>query len=164
MFAHEAWKEVTPPLNHEVLEASYAHEKKLYRRLVQEMAQNLRKRPQMLLDMPRTERHALFHPLLALPHFDLTAQNLIIVWLSETQAPMMAAFLDALGIGHDGKGYADGFPDQMEAGRLKAAVDSLYGAFPADAVGLYLRVMDRISGVDWSELPGLVRAPKSLSG
>jgi hypothetical protein len=158
MFAFEAWKEVTPRLNHEVLEAAYAHEKKLYRRLVQEMAQNLRKRPQMLLDMPRAERHVLFHTLLALPHFDLLAQNLIILWLSKTQVPMMTAFLDALGISHDGKGCAEKFPDQVETERLRAAVDGLYSTFPPDAVGLYLRVMDRISGVDWPELPGLVRA------
>jgi len=161
MFAHEAWKEVTPELNHEVLEAAYVHDKKLYRRLVQEMAQNLRKRPQMVLEMPRRERHAFFYPLLQLPHFDLHAQNLVIVWLAETQAPMMAAFLDALGIAHDGKGYADGFPEAVDEARLKQAVAGLYEGFPKDAVGLYLRVLDRVSGVEWPGLPALVQAAKA---
>lgn len=161
MFAYEAWKEVTLDLNHEVLEAAYVHEKKLYRRLVQEMAQNLRKRPQMLLEMPRRERHAVFYPLLQLPHFDLTAQNLIIVWLSKTKAPMMTAFLDALGIAHDGKGYADEFPETVDEAGLKRAVEELYDKFPHDAVGLYLRVLDRVSGVAWPALPALVHSSRA---
>lgn len=157
MFAHQAWSHLSPELNHEVLEAACLHEKKLYRRVVQEMAQNLRRRPQMLLEMPRRERHGLFQPLLGLPQFDLAAQNLIIVWLSETQAGMLVSFLDALGIAHDGKGYADAFPESVEPERLRAAVEGIYGAHDAGRVSLYLRVLDRISGVDWPGLENMIR-------
>jgi hypothetical protein len=157
MFAHEAWKLLTPELNHEVLEAAYTHEKKLYRRVVQEMAQNLRRRPQMLLETPRKDRHALFQPLLSLPHFELTSQNILIVWLAETQQPLMTTFLDALGIAHDGKGYADGFPETIDDARLKAAVEQLYAGFPAPKVNLYLGVLERISGVQWPNLAALIR-------
>jgi hypothetical protein len=145
-------------LNHEVLDAACLHDKKLYRRLMNDMAANLRKRPQALLALPRTERHVLFQPLLGLPQFDVLAQNLLIVWLGATQKEMMAAFLDALSIRHDGNGYAEGFPESVEDGVLRTAVDGLYARFPAPAVSLYLGVMDRISGVRWPNLSGLVRA------
>lgn len=164
MFAYQAWNLLTPELNHEVLETACQHEKKLYRRVVQEMAQNLRRRPQMLLEMPRAQRHELFRPLLGLPHFDVLGQNLIIVWLSKTQVQMMSRFLDALGISHDGKGYAESFPDEVEAGRLRAAVDALYAGFDAGRVSLYLRVLDRVSGVRWPELESMIPGDPVAAG
>ncbi|MDX6767146.1 MAG: hypothetical protein SFU85_10170 [Candidatus Methylacidiphilales bacterium] len=159
MHAHEVWQKSPPTLVHEILEASYLGQKKLYRELVADMAANLRKREQFLLKLPRSERHQLFHPLLGLPDFELLGQNLLIVWLGQTQDAMLSAFLDHMGIKHDGKGYAESFPESVEEARLKKAVTALYEAFPAEKVNIYLGVMERVSGVSWPALAPLVRWP-----
>ena len=157
MYAHEVWKSVPAALTHAVLETAYVHEKKLYRQLVSEMSANLRKREQFVLKMPRAERHALFQPLLALPNFEIIGQNLFITWLGMTQETMMTAFLDHLGIKHDGHGYAEAFPESVEDGKLKKAVESLYAAYPEDKVNVYLGVMERVSGVSWPALAPLLK-------
>lgn len=162
MFAHEAFQSMPAELNHEVLDAACLNDKKLYRRLMNDMAANLRKRPQALLALPRRERHVLFQPLLGLPQFDVLAQNLVINWLAETQVALMTAFLDTVGIAHDGKGYAEAFPESVDDAKLRGAVDALYAKFPEPAVTLYLGVMDRISGVQWPNLAGLIRTPAAV--
>lgn len=157
MYAYEVWNHVPTALAHEILDTAYAHEKKLYRQLVSEMSANLRKREPFVLKMPRAERHVLFQPLLALPNFEILGQNLFITWLGQTQEAMMVAFLDQLGIKHDGHGYAEGFPENVDAAPLKKAVEALYGAFPEEKVNVYLGVMERISGVQWPALAPLLK-------
>lgn len=157
MYAYEVWNSVPQDLTHEILETAYVQEKRLYRQLVSEMAANLRKREQFLLKMPRAERHALFQPLLGLPNFEILGQNLFITWLGTTQEAMMVAFLDQLGIKHDGHGYAEGFPENVEADKLKKAVEALYAAFPEAKVNVYLGVMERVSGVSWPALAPLLK-------
>ena len=151
-------------LNHEVLDSACQNDKKLYRRLVQEMSANLRRRPQMLLQTPRAARHALFKPLLELPRFDTLAQNLLIQWLRASQVPMMNAFLEALGIPHDANGCAGAFPGAMDADKLRGAADKLYAAFVANRVTLFLSVFDRLSGAAWPEMESCLRRPASATG
>jgi len=158
MYACELWKDLTPELHHELLEAVYLNNKKLYRNIVGQMAKNLRSRPERLLETPRTERHLLFQPILALPQFHLITQNILMDWLRHTQTPLLVHFLDALGIPHDGTGCTDTFPSQLDDSKLPAAVESLYASFPKDHVTLYLKTFDAVTGVDCPKLQELVTA------
>jgi hypothetical protein len=157
MHAIEFWGTISPSLNQEILETAYLHEKKLYRRVVDDLAANLRKRPKMILEMPRAARHELFRPLLALPAFHLITQNLMIHWLATSQVALMNAFLDVLGIKHDGAGSVDAFPEKVEKSKLSAAVEKLYQDFESDKVTAYLSVFDSISGVEWADLNSLIK-------
>lgn len=157
MHAIEFWSTISPALNQEILETAYLNEKKLYRRVVEDLAANLRKRPKVILEMPRQARHELFRPLLQLPNFHVITQNLFIHWLATTQVPLMNAFLDALDIKHDGAGSVDSFPETIEKSRLSAAVDKLYAGFEQEKVTAYLSVFDSISGVNWTDLEALIR-------
>ena len=136
-------------LNHEILEVACLNEKRLYRHAVQDLSEVLRKRPQIILELPRVARHELFRPLLGLPQFDLLAGNLVVNWLRVSGEPMMVAFLDELGIAHDGHGCVEVFPAEVEEQRVAAACGMLYERFDAEQVGLYLRLFAGISGVDW---------------
>ncbi|MFH1066694.1 MAG: hypothetical protein V1746_02170 [bacterium] len=157
MRAYEIWGELSPSLNHAVLEAAYVHQKKLYRNLVQDAAQHLHQRPQRLLETPRNERHAQFQPLLASPAFYMLSQNLLLNWLLQSESAMMAAFLDALRIAHDGQGCASDFPEKIDDTLLTDAVAKLYEKFDAEKIRFYLKTFDSVAGVNWPSLQKLIR-------
>jgi len=157
MHAFQIWASLSQPLQHEILESSYFNQKKLYRILLQDMADALRKRPILLQSLPRKERHMLFQPILGLPNFQVLSQNLLMQWLVHDQSKMMASFLDSLGIEHDGKGCVDSFPEAIDEAKLKSGVEKLYADFPEEKVTVYLRTFDVLSGANWPALSPLIR-------
>ncbi|NJK92662.1 MAG: hypothetical protein HC904_13045 [Blastochloris sp.] len=157
MHATEYWQKMSPEKNHEILEFAYLNDKKLYRRVVEDLSAQLRKRPKLILETPRAQRHELFRPLLGLPNVHLLSQNLMILWLGQKQVTLLNAFLDALGIEHDQAGSVERFPETVDKKKLSSAVEGLYQAFPEEDVNAYLSVFDSISGVNWPELKDLIR-------
>lgn len=157
MRAYEVWGELSPTLNHSVLEAAYTHQKKLYRNLVQDAAKHLHQRPQRLLEVPRNERHAQFQTLLASPAFYMLSQNLLLNWLLQSESAMMVALLDALHIPHDGQGCSSDFPEKIDDALLKEAVAKLYEKFDAEKVRFYLKTFDSVADVNWPSLQTLIR-------
>jgi hypothetical protein len=149
MRAFEIWPKLSKELNHEILEVACLNEKKLYRHAVQDMSAMLRKRPQVILELPRATRHELFQPLLGMPQFDVLGHNLVINWLRISGEPMLVAFLDGVGLKHDGHGCAEEFPESVDASKVEQACKSLYDKFPAEKVGVYLQLFPNITGVDW---------------
>ena len=155
--AFELWGDLSKELNHQILQAAYLNEKRLYRHAVQELSGALRKRPQVILEIPRDQRHELFKPLLALPHFDTLGHNLIINWLGSVHTDMLVDFLDAAGVSHNGKGTAEEFPESVPAAKLEKACALLYGKYPAEEVTLYLKLFPNITGTSWSGLDKQIR-------
>lgn len=156
----EVWSGLSPEMNHKLLEAAYLHDKSLYRRLNGEMAKGLRKRPKQLLELPRSERHALFQPVLSLPIFAMLAQNVAIVWLSFYATAMMADFLDQLSVQHDGKGVCGSFPADVDQRTLEKAMRFLLDRHPREEVLFYLNIFPQVSGTRW---PGFAPALQAVS-
>src|SRR5579859_3081654 len=98
MHAYEAWKDISPELNHEILDAACIENKKLYRHLVDDVASALRVRSQKLLENSRKERHQKFCEFLVKPNFGILSQNLLMNWLDKNETKMLVAFLDALNL------------------------------------------------------------------
>lgn len=147
----EVWSELSPELNHRVLESGYLHDKALYRKLNREMAKGLGKRPKSILEMPRKERHGLYQPLLGMPIYMVMAQNLTINWLSNEATSLLTSFLDQLGIEHDGKGCAEDFPEEVPKAKLVKAMKSLVDAGDKDGALFYLCIFPDISGIEWKD-------------
>jgi hypothetical protein len=83
---------------------------------------------------------------------DAVVTRVLIAYHFSAERLLMAAFLDAVGIAHeDGLITADEIaaPDPS---RLAAGVATLRGAFPADAVDLYLRTLVAIDPDTWGAL------------
>jgi len=148
----EAWTEASGDLNHLILESAYLHDKTLYRKLNQEMASNLRRRLTRILDLPRRERHDLYHPLLGTIPFAVLAQSLAVNWLSHEGNAMMSGFLDALSIPHDGHGCAQEFPESVPDKKLKSAVNQLSQSYPSEDLYFYLGIFEDLSGTQWDGL------------
>lgn len=83
------------------------------------------------------------------------ATRALIAYHLTSERPMMGAFLDALGIAHEnGLITAEDMP-APSADKIAAAAKTLAGAFPADAVALYLNTLLTQDPDTWSALDGL---------
>jgi hypothetical protein len=87
---------------------------------------------------------------------DAIATRAIIAFHFASRRPLMAAFLDALGISHDnGLITAEEMPPQP-ADRLGAAATAVRASFAGADVDLYLRTLATLDGDTWGSLDGLV--------
>ncbi len=91
---------------------------------------------------------------------DSIATRALIAYHFEAQRPLMAAFLDALGIGHE-----DGLITAEDVGapaadKLAAAMQTIRASFPSDDVDLYLKTLGTLDGDTWTHLEGLLAIPK----
>jgi hypothetical protein len=87
---------------------------------------------------------------------DAIATRALIAYHFQEQRPLMAAFLDALGIAHDNGLITEENVPAPEAGRLAEAVEKLRGSFPADDVTFYLRTLAALDGDTWGAVEGLL--------
>jgi len=110
------------------------------------------------LDVDRKARH--LSSIVNLPEA-LSARALIVYHLS-AQRPMMASFLDALGIKHD-NGLIQEENVQVDAAKLPEAVAVLRAAYPADDVSLYLDTLLCQDPQTWGGLTDLVSAQSTPS-
>ena len=87
---------------------------------------------------------------------DLLAARLLISYHLEHQRPMMAEFLDVLGIAHEDGLISDETVAKPDADRLRGAVAALTAKYPAEDVSLYLSTLVSQDPETWeplSELP-----------
>jgi hypothetical protein len=149
---HTIWPTLPPQLANDILLAVQKANKKLYRTAVEVMAPRMGVRVPILLEMPKTQRHATWIQILARPEMEVLSFNLLSAWLIESQRPMLCAWLDALGIKHGDNGCADSFPPQPDAAALKKGVELLLQQFDSRIVSVYLRTFNQIDETQWPAL------------
>jgi hypothetical protein len=80
--------------------------------------------------------------LLALPALsELVAARLLVAYHLQAQRPMMGAFLDALGIGHEQGLISDDETPAPPEEKLREAAKAIAAAYPAEDVALYLSTL-----------------------
>jgi hypothetical protein len=145
------WRQLSQDLNHEILEAARLHNKGLYRRTVRDLSAGMRRSVQVMMTLPRDIRHGWFHKQLSRPEFDVLGHNLVINWLQRAeQEPMMVAFMDGLGVAHNGHGCLDNLPDTPSDMELERICQSLYERFPEEQVTLYLSLFEDFTDAGWA--------------
>jgi len=85
---------------------------------------------------------------------DLLAARLVISYHLEHKRPMMGAFLDALGIGHEDGLIKDESPTVPEPAKLEAAVQTLSAAYPKADVARYFWALLWQDPETWGGLKG----------
>jgi len=85
---------------------------------------------------------------------DLLAARLVIAYHLEHKRPMMGAFLDALGIGHEDGLIKDEAPTVPDAATLDAAVKTLSAAYPQADVARYFWALLWQDPETWGGLKG----------
>lgn len=91
---------------------------------------------------------------------DAIATRALIAYHFEAQRPLMAAFLDALGIAHEDGLITAEDVSAPAADTLAAAVQAVRSAFPSDDVDLYLRTLATLDGDTWTNLEGLLTSSR----
>ena len=87
---------------------------------------------------------------------DTIAARALIAFHMVTKRPMMAAFLDAVGIAHeDGIISAEEVPP-LDPAHLKAGVKALRDGFTEEDVTLYLQTLTALDSQTWGELEKLM--------
>jgi hypothetical protein len=89
---------------------------------------------------------------------DALASRALVAYHFENARPLMAAFLDALGIAHENGLITDEEVAAPESGKLAEAVAAVRHAFPAEDVDLYLRTLVALDSDTWTGLDALVPA------
>ena len=91
---------------------------------------------------------------------EMIAARLLVAFHLTHQRPMMASFLDALGIAHEDGLIADEEVQAPSADRLRDAVRAIAASHPADDVTLYLSTLMWQDAETWAglaELPELAQ-------
>ena len=83
---------------------------------------------------------------------DAVAARALVHYHLERQRPMMAAFLDALGIVHENGLITEETVPKPDRERLKAAVASIASSYPSEDVGLYFATLVSQDPDTWGEL------------
>lgn len=156
MTQSELFGRLSAPLAHEILSHVHQAQRPSYAVALQTLAAQRKFRPVFIERKPPVERHAWMQQQLGRSLNEELAANILGLWLTGPQAPMLAAFLDSLGIGHDGKGAIETLPPSPPKEALKAAVDSLFEKFPAEHVKAYLHAFQVSEPTAWPALGELL--------
>jgi len=159
---HTIWFTLSPQLANDILLAVQKGNKKLYRTAIEVMAPRMGIRVPILIEMPKTQRHATWIQILARPEMEVLSFNLLSAWLIDAQRPMLCAWLDSLGIEHGENGCADTFPAEPSAAALKKGVDVLLEKFDPQIVAVYLRTFNQIDETRWAALDEILTTDPRL--
>ena len=130
----------------------------LYREALATAAGAFRIRPDALRQQPVARQAATIRRALTqVTQQDLGA-HILINWLTRSQKPMLAQFLDDLGIAHEEGTVKEAIGPEPDPERLAAAVARLRAAFPPEHVRLYLSSFAVITAGEWQHLPGVIDA------
>jgi hypothetical protein len=160
---HDLWAALPAAQANDILLAVQKNSKKLYRTAVEVMAPRMGVRVPILLEMPKSERHAHWARILSRPEMEVLSFNLLSTWLIETHAPLLCAWLDSLGIAHNAKGCADHFPPAPDAAKLRAGIDVLLKDFDPSLIAIYLRCFNQIDETNWPALDEILRTDARLA-
>jgi len=120
------------------------------------IANRIKFRVTSVLKMPREKKA---RQLIALPAVsEIVAARLLVTYHLDQQRPMMAAFLDALGVQHENGLIADEALAAPAAETLQAAAKTLAAAYPAEDVALYLSTLIWQDPETWG---GLTELPET---
>jgi hypothetical protein len=120
------------------------------------IAGHMKFRAKSVLNLPREKKTRY---LAALPNMpDAVAARALVNYHLERQRPMMAEFLDALGIAHENGLINEETVAKPEDEKLRAAVTDLAGKHPAEDVSLYLATLVSQDPDTWA---GLAELPET---
>ena len=154
----QLWKQLTPDRRLQAAEAFWGDRNASveHAEAIVAIAQRIKFRPKSVISLP-VEKKAK-HLVAISGVSELVAARLLVAYHLAHQRPMMAAFLDALGIAHEDGLISDEDMEAPSAERLEQAAKTLGAAYPAEDVALYLSTLMWQDPDTWG---GLEKVPES---
>ena len=149
------WKKLSPDRRIAAAELFWADEQSTDQQVeaVAALAAHMKFRAKSVVALP-LEKKAKY--LATLPSVsDSVAARALVNYHLERQRPMMAAFLDSLGIGHEDGLINDENVAKPDAEKLKAAAGELASRFPPEDVSLYFSTLVSQDPETWGALAEL---------
>jgi hypothetical protein len=159
--SHELFGFMSPALANEILSFTFESDKPAYKATLAAVAQAKHVRPVFLERQPRDARHASMLTALSKPNLEAAAGSLLRVWLVKKQSAMLVDFLNALGLPHE-NGAVDDLPAAMDDAKLKAAIETLLGKYPHEAVAVYLNAFNEMNTANWANLQTALESDSRL--
>jgi hypothetical protein len=148
----QLWKQLTPERKLQAADAFWRDENAAVEQAeaLATIAQRIKFRVKSVVALP-VEKKA--KQLISLPAIsEMIAARLLVAYHLTYQRPMMAAFLDALGIAHEDGLIQDEEMQPPDAEKLKAAAKTLSAVYPQDDVTLYLSTLTWQDPETWGAL------------
>ena len=117
---------------------------------VASIATHMKFRPRSVLSLAPDKRAKYLAQLPSVS--DAIAARALVNYHLERQRPMMAAFLDALGVAHENGLISEETIAKPDAEKVKAAVNELEAKFPKEDVSLYLATLVSQDPETWDAL------------
>jgi hypothetical protein len=152
---------MSPDLANEILDDTFKEDKQLYKAIGAEVAAGLKLRPIFFEQKPRAERNKIILDMLTRPRMQNSAASLLRGWLVKTEAPMLADFLETLGIPHK-NGVVEDFPETVDETKVNAAIDKLLEKYPQEKVLVYLNSFSAMNDAPWEPLTKRLKEDKRL--
>ena len=161
--AYEIFQNIKPSIITDLFQWMRDDERDLYKSTVATLAQDRKLRTVFIQKKPVPAQIAWMHQTLKLKSSDMIGEHIFQVYFMQGQQALLVKFCDAMGIEHDGKGSVDGeLPADLDADKLKAAVDALIEDNDAQLVSLYLRVFNLQRDNGWASITAILEADERL--
>jgi len=140
------------PLALEIVEHMSRNQKHIYKDMLDALAKVKRTRLVVIKEMPRSVRHPEILAILQQTHAIQVAFQILTAWLLDTQQPLLTAFLESLGIPHDGSGCVDEFPEPPDRDKVLQAAEMLVTKFPPQNAIIYMHAFNSMPETQWESL------------
>ena len=140
MKAYEIFQNLNGDFAADIMGYFRKESREIYKTTIASLATQRKLRPVFVTKKPAPDQIAWLVKTLKMKMADTVGEHLLQVYLLKEQKELLIEFCDAMGIEHDDDGGVEELPEEIDAEKLKSAVDQLLEKHSAQAVTLYLRV------------------------
>ncbi len=162
MKAFEIFREIQPETAKAVFQYLRDEQREVYTASLSTLAANRKLRPVFIQRKPGPAQIEWLAKNIKLKASDEIAEHVIQLWLMKARQEMLTAFLDGVGIEHDGEGAAEDLPESLDGKKLKTTVTKLLKEQDPEAVRIYLHVFQMQRPDGFSELTELIESTPEL--
>lgn len=163
MKAYQIFQVMSAELGQEITGWLRESEREVFRSALMALAQQRKLRPVFVTRKSKPEQAQWMLDQLKLRLNEAMGENLLQIWLMKGHSNMLADFLDALEIKHDGRGGVDGeLPAELDEAKVKAGVEKLLATYPAERVAVYLNLFQLQQPGGWPALTAALESTPAL--
>lgn len=152
MRAHQLIHAIGPDLQKEITGYLQTEQRAAYRAVMDNLAVQRKLRPVFLQKKTKEQQASWLLDQLGLKGNEAVAEQILQIWLLKGRPEMLAEFLDAIGVEHDGKGEVQELPEVIDPAKAKSGIERLLKKFPPGHVSLYLHLFQMQREGGWAGL------------
>jgi hypothetical protein len=161
--AYQLFQLLSPGFAAGVFRSLREDQKDVYKGVVVSLAKERKLRPVFVQRKPIEAQLAWLVKTVRLRGCDSIAEHILQAWLMKSHQDLLVAFLDGVGIPHDGTGSVEGdLPEDLDADKLAATVDAVLEGRTPELVAAYLWVFKMQKPDGWPGLTRLLREDPRL--